>query len=138
MSSRDKTMISSVFGVFMALQDDVRAHLRKSDGVSSELKQGLLDVHKKLAEYFRKLDASSYYICSACEFRAWDIMLILNLPIYPVLDPQTTYHGCLNAVGDDFEFRCHILDSKFAFELRFRSQYGTLPPSPMTASSLFH
>lgn len=67
MSSRDKTTISSVFGVFMALQDDVRAHIRASDGVPIELKQGLLDAHEKLAEYFKKSDASPYYMWSACE-----------------------------------------------------------------------
>lgn len=52
-----------------------------------------------------------------------------------VLDPRITYHGCLNAVGDDLDLRHDILDSKVAFESRFRSQYATLPTSAVSTSS---
>jgi hypothetical protein len=83
MSLRDKTTISSVFGVFMALQDDIRANICKSRDVPLELKQGLLDAHEKLAEYFKKSDASPYYMWSACLSQSQASLMHLHLTLLP-------------------------------------------------------
>jgi hypothetical protein len=68
MSSRDKTTISSVFGVFLGLQNHIRQLLRQSaSSMPDDLRDGLLDAHEKLAEYFKKSDASPYYMWAACK-----------------------------------------------------------------------
>jgi hypothetical protein len=67
MSSRDKTTISSVFAVFLALQNDVRQSLKAATSdISLELKAGLIEAHEKLAEYFDKSDSSPFYMWAAC------------------------------------------------------------------------
>jgi hypothetical protein len=54
--------------VFLALQNDVRQSLKAAtSGISQELKTGLVEAHEKLAEYFKKSDASPYYMWVACE-----------------------------------------------------------------------
>jgi hypothetical protein len=69
MSSTEKTTLSAVYGVFTGLQDDVRTHLRdNTNGIPPALKNGLVQAHEKLSEYFRKTDASPYYLWSSC---AW-------------------------------------------------------------------
>lgn len=67
MSARDKTTISSVYAVFLRLQDGVRQHLRAaSSGMAAKLKAGLIGAHEKLAEYFKKSDALPFYMWAAC------------------------------------------------------------------------
>jgi hypothetical protein len=69
MSSTEKTTLSAAYGIFTGLQDDVRTHLKDhTDGIPAALKNGLVDAHDKLSEYFRKTDASPYYLWSACAY----------------------------------------------------------------------
>jgi hypothetical protein len=67
MSSRDQTTISSVYGVFLTLQDHLRQQIQEaSPSTPLELIDGLRDAHEKLAEYFEKSDLSPYYMWAAC------------------------------------------------------------------------
>jgi hypothetical protein len=69
MSARDKTTISSVYAVFLGLQDSVRQHIKSaSAGISARLKAGLIGAHEKLAEYLKKSDISPFYMWAACEW----------------------------------------------------------------------
>jgi hypothetical protein len=138
MSSRDKTTISSVFAVFLALQNDVRQSLKAAtSGISLELKTGLIEAHEKLAEYFRKSDASPFYMWAACKSgqlladTCWLISMFIA-----VLDPRVTYHGALEAAGSEWDLRQDIMTSKRNFERHFLEHY-TEPifSAPRTAST---
>jgi hypothetical protein len=77
MSARDKTTISSVFAVFVSLQNHVRNQLRSlPTDVPAELKGGLVEAHEKLAEYFKKSDALPYYMWAACK----SFLLVISAP----------------------------------------------------------
>jgi hypothetical protein len=135
MSSRDKTTISSVFAVFVSLQNHVRAQLRElPDDVPVELKAGLVQAHEKLAEYFKKSDASPYYLWAACKCTRFVIISADSLDLV-VLDPRVTYHGALEAASDDLELRSDIRDSHAAFIRHYHAHYSALPTLSGTSAS---
>jgi hypothetical protein len=77
MSARDKNTISSVYAVFLGLQNSVRQHIKSaSAGMSARLQVGLIGAHEKLAEYFKESDTSPFYMWAACE---WSFNRLLHI-----------------------------------------------------------
>lgn len=66
--SMTKTMtLSAVHATFRDLQDNLRDALTSlSADAPSGLKDGLLNAHRKLSDYYTKIDESPYLIWAAC------------------------------------------------------------------------
>jgi hypothetical protein len=130
MSARDKTTISSVYAVFLRLQDDVRQNLRAtSSGMSAKLKAGLIGAHEKLAEYFKKSDASPFYMWAACMLSLSQSSQFYAHLYLIVLDPRVTFNGALRAARTDPELRSDVLNSKIEFERYLVKHYPDELPS---------
>jgi hypothetical protein len=72
MSTTSKPMLSQTHIVFCGLQRTVKDILSAlPNTVNITLKQGLVDAHTKLSDYYYKFDASPYYIWAA---RKWFIV----------------------------------------------------------------
>ncbi|KAH9915973.1 uncharacterized protein BXZ73DRAFT_22372, partial [Epithele typhae] len=63
MSSTNAITLSSVQGVFRDLQDHVLLAFKSlPDTAPPSLKQGLLNAHRKLSDYFNQTDSSPFYL----------------------------------------------------------------------------
>ncbi len=61
-------MLSTTHAIFRGLQDDIKDILRSlPNTVSPKIKLGLMDVHRKLSDYYYKYDASPFYIWATCK-----------------------------------------------------------------------
>ena len=68
MSTTKCSMLSSTHAIFRGLQEDIRNSLAElPDGAPAKLKMSLMKAHRKLSDYYTKLDESPYYIWSSCE-----------------------------------------------------------------------
>ncbi|KAG5639806.1 hypothetical protein DXG03_003396, partial [Asterophora parasitica] len=66
MSSTKTPMLSSMHAIFCGLQSHLRSILGSlPDRTPSKLKQGLVESHRKLSDYYTKFDESPYYIWAA-------------------------------------------------------------------------
>ncbi len=80
MSTTTKPMLSTTHAVFRGLQDDVKKIIASLlQTTPPELKQGLLDAHRKLSDYYYKYDESPFYTWAARMFifLFYDIDLIV-------------------------------------------------------------
>ncbi|KAJ7105716.1 hypothetical protein C8R44DRAFT_535416, partial [Mycena epipterygia] len=63
MFTTSKPMLSQTHLVFCELQSSLKAELAAlPSNVAPELKQGMVDAHKKLSDYYFTFDASPYYL----------------------------------------------------------------------------
>ena len=92
MSTTKKPMLSSALAIFRGLQDHLRGILRElPDSSPSQLRQGLVEAHEKLSEYFYRIDESPFYTWSSCKFLFINqssyasnfIMLQYSILVYP-------------------------------------------------------
>lgn len=68
MSTTKKPMLSSALAIFRGLQDHLRGILRElPDSSPPQLRQGLVEAHEKLSEYFYRIDESPFYTWSSCK-----------------------------------------------------------------------
>jgi hypothetical protein len=69
MSTTKTPMLSQVYAIFSGLQNELRDALRTlPDNTPPELRQGLVNAHHKLSDYFFKTNESPFYVWAACEF----------------------------------------------------------------------
>lgn len=69
MSTTKTPMLSTTHATFRGLQQHRQEILRSlPNDTAPEIKQALLDAHRKLSDYDYKFDASLFYIWAACEF----------------------------------------------------------------------
>ncbi|KAJ6559621.1 hypothetical protein B0H19DRAFT_944872, partial [Mycena capillaripes] len=67
MSTTKKPMLSFTTTIFRGLQDDLRTTIKNLPiGTPSVLRNGLLEAHRKLSDYYYKFDQSPYYTWAAC------------------------------------------------------------------------
>ncbi len=67
MSMTTEPMLSTTHTVFQGLQDDIKKIIATLPmSTPPELKQGLLDAHCKLSDYYYKYDESPFYTQTAC------------------------------------------------------------------------
>jgi hypothetical protein len=68
MSGTKTSMLSSTHAIFRGLQEDIRNSLVElPDSAPAKLKTSLIKAHRKLSDYYSKLDESPYYIWASCE-----------------------------------------------------------------------
>src|SRR6267154_2106467 len=66
MSATKVPMLSTTLAIFRGLQDDIKTILRGLPAtVPWVIKQGLLDAHEKLSDYYHKFDESPFYTWAA-------------------------------------------------------------------------
>ncbi|KAE9398293.1 hypothetical protein BT96DRAFT_920945 [Gymnopus androsaceus JB14] len=88
-------MLSTTHATFCSLQRHLKTILRDlPDDVALEIKQGLLDAHRKLSDYYYKFDASPYYVWAA------------------LLDPRILYNGLKHEFSDDPSLLEHLETQK--------------------------
>ena len=72
MSKTKEPMLSTVHAIFRGLQDHLSTILRElPDSAPSQLRNGLVEAHTKLSDYYFRSDESPYYTWAAskCTFR---------------------------------------------------------------------
>jgi len=100
MSTTKQSMLSTTHAVFRGLQDDIKNILKDlPDDVDPTLKNGLVEAHRKLSDYFLKFDKSDYYHWAARKFFCLHYQLYLKYPA--VLDPRISYTMLLEDYKDD-------------------------------------
>ncbi|KAF9031051.1 hypothetical protein BJ165DRAFT_1358464, partial [Panaeolus papilionaceus] len=68
MSTTKKPMLSTTLAIFRGLQDHIKSiYAELPITAPSRLREGLLNAHQKLAEYYYKYDESPFYTWAACE-----------------------------------------------------------------------
>ncbi len=84
MSTSRVSMLSTMHAIFRGLQEHVRKICHDlPTGTAPKIMDGLLDVHKKLSDYYYKHDQSSFYIWATCEFPpisdslCWKLLIML-------------------------------------------------------------
>jgi hypothetical protein len=69
MSATKVPMLSTTHAIFRGLQDDIKKIIHDlPNSVSSSIKLGLMDAHRKLSDYYYQFDASPFYTWAA---RTW-------------------------------------------------------------------
>ena len=69
MSATKKPMLSSTLAIFRGLQDSLRKTLcTLPNNTPSKLKEGLVNAHLKLSNYYGKTDSSPYYVWACRTF----------------------------------------------------------------------
>jgi hypothetical protein len=70
MSKTKEPMLSTTHAIFHGLQDHVASLLRNlPDSAPSQLRDGLVEAHTKLSDYYFRSDESPYYTWAACEYK---------------------------------------------------------------------
>lgn len=80
MSTSKVSMLSTTHAIFRGLQE----HIKQIYGdlptsTAPKIKDGLLDAHKKLSDYYYKYDQSPFYTWAACEFCQSSISYVKSL-----------------------------------------------------------
>ncbi|KAJ7765577.1 hypothetical protein B0H16DRAFT_1309980, partial [Mycena metata] len=69
MSTTKQPMLSSTHAIFLGLQSHLKAALAKLPATADPvLRDGLVEAHLKLSDYFAKFDQSKYYMWATCAF----------------------------------------------------------------------
>lgn len=75
MSATKTSMLSTTHAIFRGLQEDIRESIRTlPEDTPVRLKNSLVNAHRKLSDYYTKLDESPLYLWSSCEFRFLSVM----------------------------------------------------------------
>jgi hypothetical protein len=93
MSTTKHPMLSSAHAIFQGLEESLQDDLANlPDSAPTKTWLALINAHRKLSDYFFKIDDSPYYVWASSEFcAAFGFILISNL--VQVLDPCITYKG---------------------------------------------
>lgn len=115
MLTTKRPMLSSTHAIFRGLQDSLTDSLRSlPNNTPALLRQGLLNAHRKLSDYYGKFDESPYYTWAS------------------LLDPRISYCGLLADCGDDLDARAHLETAKESLYTHFRANYDKLLLAPTT------
>ncbi|GLB44045.1 putative protein dimerization activity [Lyophyllum shimeji] len=110
MSATKSPMLSTTLAIFRGLQDEIKSILRSLPlNTDPRLKQGLLDAHEKLSDYYYKFDESPFYTWAA------------------LLDPRISYEGLKNDYASDPELSEYLETSKKNLYAYFDAHYANKP-----------
>jgi hypothetical protein len=126
MSTTKQPMISNTHAVFLGLQKHIKIKLanlpQETDPV---LRQGLVDAHTKLSDYFTKFDRSRYYswatradISSSCAIQFSNMSS-------SVLDPRLSYNGLKTDYADEPELLADLEFSKHELKVHFNTYFAS-------------
>ena len=134
MSTTKHATLSYVHAVFKGLQDHVKDALRGlPDTAPPALRDGLINAHRKLSDYYYKFDESPYYIWAASEF----IMCsnFSSADVHTVLDPRIGYAKFRADCDDDLELQAHVDRSLELLRTHYSTKYvATAPVIPQPQS----
>jgi len=72
MSATKRSMLSSTHAIFRGLQESIQESIRTlPNNVPHRLKVGLTKAHRKLSDYYSKMDDSPYYTWVSCKFHIY-------------------------------------------------------------------
>lgn len=137
MSSTKTPMLSWTHAIFRGLQAEIRDILRKEQGLSPRLIQGLSDAHLKLSEYYYKFDESPFYLWASrkCHLVKY---LFIPLNLHLVLDPHISYSALYGEFKGDQDLEPFLEAAKHKLHLYYKTRYANktaLCPSPSNISS---
>ena len=104
MSTTKQPMLSSTHAIYRGLQESLRESLTNlPNNTPPQLKLGLMRAHRKLSDYYNKIDDSPYYIWSSCLLFLYliDMGFAHLFDVMPVLDPRISYQGLLADCEDN-------------------------------------
>jgi hypothetical protein len=129
-------MLSSTHAIYRGLQDSLRTSLSTlPDNAPPTLQLGLAQAHRKLSDYYNKIDDSQYYTWASRESDTGYRHLSFLYMTTAVLDPRIAYQGLLDDCEDDTSLRTHLEESKAKLEARYRADYAKRISAPVTAQS---
>jgi hypothetical protein len=138
MSTTKRPMLSYTHAIFRGLQEDLRTSLRELPlSTPSVLRNGLLDAHRKLSDYYYKLDQSPYYTWAARECcHSWHTS---TDSFDAVLDPRISHDGLKADFYHDTDLLEHLEQAKTSLSEHFHENYANkarrVAPVPITAPS---
>lgn len=146
MSTTKRPMLSYTHTIFLGLQDDLRKTIRQlPTSTPSVLRNGLLDAHRKLSDYYYKFDQSPYYTWAACtlifSFLSHWQKIVLTCSI-TVLDPRISYDRLKSDFEHDPDLLEHLEDCRTRLHDHFQLYYANKhsgvrhPPAPLSSASM--
>jgi hypothetical protein len=136
MSATKRSMLSSTHAIFRGLQESIQESIRAlPNNVPNRLKIGLTKAHRKLSDYYSKMDDSPYYTWASRKSSTnHDLFLcFLNIPCQ-VLDPRISYEGLLSDCDNDRSAISLLNLFRDRLHSHYHSEYAT-SSSSMSAST---
>ena len=123
MSTTKSPMLSTTHAIFRGLQEDLRQSLTELPDLSpSYLKNSLVKAHRKLSDYYTKLDDSPFYIWASCTSLCTPLFSTLMF-FGSVLDPRISYQGLLADCAGDPLLVSQLEFVKGQLSQRYQEQY---------------
>ena len=131
MSMTQTPMLSTTHAVFHSLQDELREIIQDlPDSVPPSLKQGLTDAHRKLSDYYYKIDnrciISGHLVSVVNYYVPLHILIMIS-----VLDPCISCEALQEDFAHDTTLLAQLESSKLNLRLHFNTNYN----SPRNSSS---
>ncbi len=131
-------MLSSTYTVFRGLQSHLRDILRNlPDSVSPQIKNGLVEAHRKLSDYYYKFDESPLYTWAARKFILSYGRQITDCVV--VLDPRISYEGMHDDYADDESLLEYLEEAKSSLHQHYQKYYAnktTTRPQTQTSGNM--
>ncbi|TFK58542.1 hypothetical protein BDN72DRAFT_781961, partial [Pluteus cervinus] len=71
MSATSTPMLSSAHAIFRGLQEHLKDIIRRlPPSTSSTIRDGLVASHRKLSDYYYKIDESPFYLFASCKHKS--------------------------------------------------------------------
>ena len=140
MSTMKQPMLSLTHAIYRGLQELLRESLTNlPNNTPPQLKLGFMRAHRKLSDYYNKIDDSPYYIWSSRLLFLYliDMGFAHLFDVMPVLDPQISYQGLLADCEDDILLRSHLDQSRDRLHTFYREHYAntnTVSSTPSTSA----
>jgi hypothetical protein len=138
MSTTKRPVLSFTHTVFRGLQEDLRKSIRElSLSTPSALRNGLIEAHRKLSDYYHKSDDSPFYTWAARMCLIYPSALRVNDHL-AVLDPRISYEGLKADFYHDEDLMNDLEDAKSKLDAYFRRNYAdkaSSAPVQATASA---
>ncbi|KAF8799840.1 hypothetical protein BYT27DRAFT_7227677 [Phlegmacium glaucopus] len=107
MSKTKEPMLSIVHAIFWGLQDHIRSILIElPNSAPVQLRNGLLEAHKKLSEYYYQSDESPFY--------TWSV----------ILDPHIMYEGLRSDCESDWSLVADLNSAKDKLKTFYHTNYA--------------
>ena len=124
MSTTKRATLSHVHAIFKGLQDDLRKALSELPASTPGcIRDGLVNAHCKLSDYYYKSDESPYYIwaSSVSPSSSYYYMLMTAFPV--VLDPRIGLSQFRADYDDDPDIQAHIDQSVVQLRAHYVANY---------------
>lgn len=127
-------MLSTTHAVFRWLQ----LHLKKAittlpEDADPALRQGLVDAHLKLSDYYTKFDRSRYYSWATRSFRFILVYFLFSITV-AVLDPRLSYEGLRKDYADEPDLLEDLTTSKADLQIHYDIYYANSEDSTPSAT----